>query len=452
MTAITVLLMGSLVAGCAGYRSLSLPVTDSLSTDVAAIHVPADTFPAIVPQTHRFDPTDGLDMWETAMLAVANNPTLRAERRKYGVAEAQLYAAHLFPDPEVSMSLDHPTSSGPGLVDGYSGALIYDVIALVTHNSAVRTANSAAKQISLDLLWQEWQTVERARSLHVELRTIAKKIELLEGMLALYQRRYRHSSRAMRAGDLTVDVAGTDLTALLDAATELNQLRQTQNDKEHALALLLGISASAELTLKDVGLPMPLSRDQVEQALREVPQRRPDLLALAAGYASQEARLRTAVLSQFPSLGLGISRARDTSAVYTSGLSVSLNLPLFSGNRGNIAVERATREQLRAEYQARIDQNTMDVARLMEVQILIEQQQRLLEARVPELESMVENARRAYQNGDIGALTFLNMQTTLINKKLEQLDLEQQLWSTRMAMDTLLGTISMDQATDGALQ
>jgi hypothetical protein len=59
-------------------------------------------------------------MWETAMLAVANYPQLRAERRKRGVAEAQLYAARLFPDPQLAVALERPTGSEPGLVNGYA--------------------------------------------------------------------------------------------------------------------------------------------------------------------------------------------------------------------------------------------------------------------------------------------------------------------------------------------
>ena len=60
---------------------------------------------------------------------------------------------------------------------------------------------------------------------------------------------------------------------------------------------------------------------------------------------SEASRRRPAILSQFPSVSIGISRARDTSSVDTSGFTIGLTLPLFSGSRGAIAVERTTREQ-----------------------------------------------------------------------------------------------------------
>ncbi len=44
---------------------------------------------------HRFDPSDGLDIDEVAMLAVANNPDLKLSRDDLGIARAQAYSAGL---------------------------------------------------------------------------------------------------------------------------------------------------------------------------------------------------------------------------------------------------------------------------------------------------------------------------------------------------------------------
>jgi outer membrane protein, heavy metal efflux system len=434
-----VLLAAVCLPGCASYQPLPLPKQDNLAPAIDAIRIDRSVMISEPAQQHTFDPSDGLDMWETAMLAVANNPDLRAARSRRGIAGAQVYAARLFPDPQISAGLDHPTGNGAGLVNAYTYGLSYDIIPLLTRGAGIEAASAAHQQIVLDLLWQEWQTIEQARSLHVELVTLEQKVALLEHMLDLYQQRYQHSSTALAKGELTVDVTGTDLTALLDTATQLNQTRQARNNKRHDLALLLGLSPEASIELQAPPPAGSVSETDIAGALQALPQRRPDLLALSAGYASQEAQVHRAVLSQFPALGLGVSRARDTSDVYTSGFSISLTLPLFTGNRGNIAIEQATREQLRAEYQARLDQSRIDVLRLLGVQSLIAEQQQLLNLRLPELESMVVKARKAYQGGDISALTFLNMQTTWVNKKLEQLELAQQSWTTRLALETLLG-------------
>jgi outer membrane protein TolC len=137
-------------------------------------------------------------------------------------------------------------------------------------------------------------------------------------------------------------------------------------------------------------------------------------------------------------LGISINRARDTGNAHTTGLSISLILPLFSGNRGNIAIERATRKQLREEYRARLAQVQIDVNRLLDLQAILREQQDNLRTYLPHLKTLVARARRAYRRGDIGALTFLNMESTWVSKRLEQISLVQAVWENHIALEALL--------------
>ncbi len=63
---------------------------------------------------------------------------------------------------------------------------------------------------------------------------------------------------------------------------------------------------------------------------------------------------------------------------------------------------------------------------------------RRLNEKLPILEKMVANATRAYEAGNIDSLTYVNMANTLLNQRLEAVDLEQSLWEIRIALDTLL--------------
>ncbi len=141
---------------------------------------------------------------------------------------------------------------------------------------------------------------------------------------------------------------------------------------------------------------------------------------------------------QFPSLGIGVNRARDTGGDRTTGLSITLHLPILSGNRGTIAIQRATREQLHEEYRSRLAQAEIDIDRLFSLQTILHEQQENLKTYLPHLEKLVHRARRAYARGDIGALTFLNMEFTWVNKRLERLKLTQAEWENRIALEALL--------------
>lgn len=424
--AVTTLVLG----GCASYTPKPLTHGLSLAPSVERLKS-ANTKTAA-----RSD--KGLSLDEVAVLAVNNNPDLKAKRQQLGVGKAQLYAAGLIPDPQLSASLDFPTGATAGLVNAYGIGLGYDLIPLISRGAQVQSELAAVQQVNLQLLWEEWQVSQQARSLAVRWASEARQLKLLRQMRDLYRQRYRHSTEALKQGDLMLDVTGTDLTALLDSLSQINQLEQTHNDTGYSLHALLGLSPQAPLVIDLPASPPSIAEKDLRARLSDLPQRRPDLLALQAGYRSQEAKVRAAILSQFPSFTIGISHARDTGNVHTSGFNIGLNLPLFSGNRGNIAIERATREQLHSEYQARLDQAAVDIDKLFRLQGIVAAQHSRLNEFLPELGRFVEQARAGYRRHDIDALTFLNMETTWTAKRLERIQMELSLWETTVALQTLL--------------
>lgn len=432
------LLPVALLAGCASYSPLPLKQRPDLLNTVPALQVDANKLGLPMLAGHRFNPDNGLDMTEVATLAVINNPQLKVARRHADVARAQLFAARLLPDPQLSVASDRPTGNTSGLTNAYNLGLNYDLTQLITRGAHISAARAASNQVNLEVLWQEWQVVQQARTLYVQAVFQSQKLRLLRHIRRLYAERYARSARALKEGNMTLDVAGTDLTALLDADTQIYQLEKQNEQIRHALNALLGLSPKVQLVLTPPGQPVMLPATVFARAMKQLPGRRPDLLAMQAGYRSQEANVHAAILAQFPSISVGITRARDTGNVHTTGFGITLNLPFLNGNRGQIAIARATRAQLWQDYQARLDGAYSQLDLLRKQQQLMQAQNSKLAQHLPELERMVHRARRAYDARDIAALTYLNMENTLLNKKLETTDLEQALWESRIAQDTLL--------------
>jgi len=431
-----------LLGGCTSYQPRPLSHNVDLVPNVDQL--------ALLGATDAINQAHGLSLTEVAALAVRNNPDLKVQRKRLGVAQEQLFAAGLLPDPQLSANLDHPTGGEPGVVNAFGLGLGYDIIPLINRRARVDGAQQTVEQTNLELMWGEWQVSQQARSLAVRLTSQRQQLALLTEMRDLYLERYQRSQKALNQGDLTLDVAGTDLTALLDSLSQINELEQTTNDTSLELNLLLGLAPEAPLTISLPPLPPLPDPRTLRREMEELPHRRPDLLALQAGYRSQESKVRAAVLSQFPSITIGISRARDTGSIYTNGFNIGLNLPLFSANRGEIAIERATREQLMEEYQARLDRATVDVDKLIRLQGIVAAQQHQLDQYLPTLEKMVARGREAYRRGDIDALTFLNMETTWMKKRQEKISLEQTQRENLIALQTLLalpgdGIVTRDQ-------
>ncbi|WP_254423792.1 TolC family protein [Rhodanobacter sp. C03] len=435
----------ALLSACATYAPASLGAGEGAAS-VMQLTAPVAPMPALALPEHRFDPSDGLDVTEVAMLAVVNSPALKVKRDELGIARAQAFSAGLLPDPQLSFGKDYLTHPGPGLSSAYNLGLSEDVTALLTRSSRRAAARSQAEQVNLALLWAEWQSVAQARLLFDQVQTLrAQQVRLRIEQAALAPLEPA-IHKALRAGNLTYDGASVGFNAGADVRKRLADSAIALHQAETDLHVLLGLAPSAPLDL--VGAPYRASPtpEQVQQALADLPRRRPDLLALQAGYQSQEAKLRAAILAQFPALNIGFTTARDTTDVSTRGFSIGITLPLFDRNRGNIAIEKATRQQLKDDYEARVLDTRSDMQRLVADLATLTQQRVTLAAHAQQLDAARRAAETAWQQRLLDWPTYLAIRGNALGTDLDLLDLQQQQATRAIALEALLGNTDLATA------
>lgn len=442
-----------LLSGCATYQAQPLPQTPHWS-DTAAVELPAAQLQIPGLKPHPFDAANGLDMTETVTLAVVNNPGLKAKRAQAGVASAQLLQAGLLPNPQVSVSFLHPTAGPPPIQNGYSLGLTQDLTALISRSAKKASAQAHARQVNLNILWQEWQVAQRARQIYIQARAQARLQKVLVTQQKLYAAHYRREQKALREGNLTLSTTSADLVLLVNANSQLRQLQRQRNTTWHALDALLGLHPQARPPLTgSIGLAS-FDKARFAKAVAGLPRRRPDLIALRAGYESQEASVREAILKQFPTLTIGPQGGTDTGNVTTIGLSATLSLPLFDHNQGRIAVARATRTVLHRTYEARLEQSINDAHKTWREVRIMEGQLKQLDARLPALERTTDAAQRAFASGNLSAGTFISLRSSLLSKQLEAIRLKASLQQAQAALETLLGmtldTANLDMSGDGS--
>lgn len=436
------LAVGMTLSACASYTPAPLGGGHGVDS-VMQLGASAAAMPIPALAAHRFDPSDGLDVTETAMLAVANSPQLRLKRDELGIARAQAFAAGLLPDPQVGVSADFPRQSGAGLTIAYSLGLSEDITALLTRSSRKAAARSQADQVNLDLLWAEWQTVAQARLLFDQVHSLhaqQARLDVEQRALATVSR-YIHA--ALNAGNLTYDSASAGLNAEADVRKRVADTAIALHQADSDLHLLLGLAPAAPLDLVGAPYRSEPGAAQVQAALDDLPRRRPDLLALQAGYQSQEARVRGAILAQFPALNIGFNTARDTSAVYTHGVSIGITLPLFDRNRGNIAIERATRQQLHDSYAARLLATRGDMQRITGDLATLDRQLATLGAHVRQLDQARTAAERAWQAGTLDWPTYLAIRGNALSADLDLLAVRQEQARQSIALQALLGNTDL---------
>ncbi len=333
-----------LLGGCVAYTP------DPLATVPAARPYPTPV---------SIDLARPLDGNAVATLAVLANPDLRAARARAGVADAQAFAARLLPDPTLTFGVSQVLAGPDPLLD-LTSALGFDLNMLRTRGVRLAQARAAAQQVRLDLAWSEWQTAGQARLQAVRIVALERGIGLTVASRDTARSLLDRTTRAAGRGDLAADQVQAARLAAADAEVKARGTEKDLATARFELTRLLGLPPTAILRLA----PMqdgdrPLDSARLFEIART---NRTDLRALEAGYAAQEAVVRKAVLDQIPTLGLSIGSSRDTSGNVIVGPSVDFTLPLWNRNRGGIAVERATRTALKAEYDARLFQTRAQIA------------------------------------------------------------------------------------------
>ncbi len=409
------------LAGCATAPALPLAQTANLAGNIERLSVDTSQLRLAQLPRHRIDAEKGLSPTDVAILAVLNSPDLNARRAATKVSAAQAFAAGLLPDPQLGVTADF-AAPGSGGKTAYGLSPTLDVATLITHSSALAAAKSTAKQADLDLLWAEWGAAQQARVLATTVLADETRILVLDHILGGLQSRSNHSAKAFAGGDVSAAVAGADQAAGLDAQAQLAAARQGAGKARGDLNALIGLKPETNLPL----IPGPPATSQpardIQSALAALPQRRPDLLALQAGYRAQNANVRKAVLAQFPLINLGFSRQSDNGGIKSNGLSGTLTLPLFNRGRGEIAIQSASRAQLLAEYQARLDQTVADVASSgRELEAGIRAASNLAD-QVPRLQAMSLNAKRALDRGDTDSASELLLEQAALKQELALAD------------------------------
>ncbi|WP_066817285.1 TolC family protein [Sphingomonas mali] len=424
-----------LLAGCASYTPRPLATTPS-DSDIAALSRDAATIDRPYLKPANVDLAAPLDDNALAVIAVLNNPDLKAMRTKAGVADAQVFSARLLPDPTFSLGLGG-ILSGPDPFSEIASGLGLDLNALRTGKVRRQAAEAQAKQVRLDLAWAEWQTAGQARLQAVRIRRLQGAIDLLRIDDAEAQSLLARNLRAAARGD----VASTSVEAVrTDAVATADKLRTAEHDLDAArleLVKLLGLPPETQLRLApsvdDAPALDPARLTQI--ALNN----RLDLQALRAGYDAQEAAVHKAILDQFPSLALNLNFTRDTGGNNILGPTVDFTLPVWNRNRGGIAVERATREQLKAEYDARLFQTRADIAAAASAVSLARRQRDAVRAQLPELDRLARVSRAAAARGDVSRATAETAEGALRDKRVELATADQTIDEAMIALELLTG-------------
>lgn len=435
-------LLAMLAGGCTTYAPLPLaadpptlapPIAAVLEQQAAATGRPYLALAAI-------DLAQPLDGNAVATLAVVNNPDLKAQRSRAGISDAQAFAARLLPDPTFSIGASRVLTGPDPFVD-LTSALGFDLAMLRSRGIRLAQARAAAQQVRLDLAWAEWQVAGQARIQAVRVVALDRVLALATLSQAATRSLLERTLRAAGRGDLAPDQLQAARIGAYDAQERVRVAARDLAAARFELVRLLGLPPGYAVRLAP--LP-PVPRLPATAALFALARARADLRALEAGYAAQEAVVRKAILDQFPTFGIAINGARDSAGNALVGPVVDLTLPLWNRNRGGIAIERATRAALKADYDARLFQTRAEIAAAVSGIAVADAQRAAIARDLPALRTFAAASRRAAARGDLAPATAETAEQAVRDKESLATEIDQDIAERMIALELLTGTPEKD--------
>ena len=424
----------ALLGGCALYHPLPLARKPDLVRALSDLRTQVPPLrPGEAPRRIVTSRPLGLD--DIGILAVLNDPALRAEQGEMDLAQAGLLQASLLPNPSANVTYE-ALVGGVGTA-AWAASLSQDVKSILTYHTRVKSAHFLVRQVNADLLWREWQIAQRARLLALDLYWGHTSVDLSRREATLIGLEVRQARAAARSGALDLTALAPLLAAKAAADRTLASLSLEQMRNWQALDALLGLEPSVRFPICAPQLPVPPS--SLGALLATLPDRRPDLVALKLGYRSADEDVRTAIIGQFPAFVLGGIWEDDNGNVRNAGPVANFDLPLFDRNQGQVAQARATRRVLHEQYQARLDEAVGAVKGLAAQIRRLRREMRAAQHAAVAAAALSSAAQQAYAQGAIDQRALTDYETTALERELEAVALARSLGAADVVMTVELG-------------
>ncbi len=424
-----VMACAALLGGCAVYHALPLASAPHLAGGLSGLQtvVPAPR-PGALPR--RIAPDGPLTLEDIGLLAVLNDPQLRAQRGTMDLAQAGLLQASLLPNPSVNFSFE--TLLGGIGTSGWAASLSQDVKSILTYHTRVKSAHFLVRQVNADLLWQQWQIAQKARLLALDLYWGRTSVDLSRRESRLIGLEVRQARKAAAEGSLDLTTLAPLLAAKASADKALAAASLTQMRNWQALDAFLGLEPSVRFAIAAPALAGPPK--DLGPLLAGLPDRRPDLVALQLGYRSADEDVRTAIIGQFPAFVLGGIWEDDNGNVRNAGPVANFDLPLFDRNQGQVAAARATRLALHDQYQARLDEAVGAVKGLAAQIRRLKHDLSVAQRSAAAAATLSSFAQRAYAQGAIDQRALADYESTALERELEAVTLARALGEADIVM------------------
>ncbi len=399
--------------------------------------------------------TDGTTFEQLTEIMFTRNKDLQAAREEIRQAQARLTQSGLRPNPTLDFSRSTDTlfaregegSYGIGLSQPFE-------------LGGKRSKRSRVAEISVDVVKAQMADAERQlrsqlHSLFVEALSAAAKVGLFAQIQNVNEQMSRIMEVSLRAGDASRLDATLLRASLNRAIAQAVQAESELSGTMLQIKTLAGITPDERLVLRRAGQlePRDLSR---EAALLLALDNRPDLRAARLRESRDEASIALARAQAVPDVSASLRFDKENRVSEGSlrpeekfvdhakllSFSVSLPLPFFNRQQGNISEAISLQSQARSQREALEQRVRRDVSLAFERYDFARRAMDVLNRGViTENQESFQIVKLSYDLGELRLVDLLNQQRVLIDTQMSYLEVQR---------DSMLALVDLERATGSA--
>lgn len=266
-------------------------------------------------------------------------------------AKAALISAGERPNPTVSLS---PQFANPVQAGTYGFSFDVPIETAGKRGKRIAQARHALTSALANREAAKWQIRGRVRKNLLDLFAATGREALLQRQQAGQDEVLKRTEERAAAGEASRFEATQSRLLANQTRLLLAEAHKQNVESRVGVADAIGVASRA---LDGVALDFadfknaPAPRG-IASIRREALQKRADILAALADYATAEAALRLEIAKQYPDLHISPGYAFDSGTNKWQTAGISLTLPILNRNRGPIAEAEAKRKQAAAKFQA----------------------------------------------------------------------------------------------------
>ena len=384
------------------------------------------------------DSPDGLTLGDLEQIALESNPTLVQARMAVRGAQGEYLQAGLYPNPTIGYA---GADVGLDGTSGQQGAVLgQEFVTAGKLRLGRAVAGWEVQQARHGWEAQRLRVLNDVRAGYYEVLLAQRMIKLNEELVRIAEQCAEVTEKLAPIVVSQVDV----LQAQIEAETVALGLNEAQNHHRGAWRRLAAVLGRPEME------PVPLAGDvdgqlpafSWQDSLARLLSQSPELADARAGVERAHCQVAHQCAQRVPNVEVELGAKYDeTGWVTLADVGVSLPLPLFDRNQGNIVKAQADLIAAQKEVR-RVELDLCDrLASTFEQYAIAQRQAETYAGTIlPHAEALLEKTRIGYREGEFGYLTLLTAQRTYSGVRLDYLTRLSEFWARSVEIEGMLLT------------